>query len=47
MMTLIRADIAPIAAALLIGLVTGWWMFRHRRAAPADTSTPPAGTDLA
>jgi hypothetical protein len=47
MMTLIRAEIAPILAALLIGIVTGWWMFRHRRADASDSTTPPAGTDRA
>ena len=29
MMTLIVADIVPIAAALLIGLVTARWTFRR------------------
>lgn len=40
MTILIRADIAPIIAALLIGIATGWWMFRHLRHAPRKAQGP-------
>jgi hypothetical protein len=43
MMSLILADLVPMAAAMLIGIVTGWWMFRHLR----TTSSTPAGPDQA
>ena len=39
MMTLIQLNLIPMAAALLIGVLTGRWTFR-RRAAP-----PKAGSD--
>jgi hypothetical protein len=39
MMTLIRADIVPLAVALAIGLATGWWMFRHLRYRPRPNSS--------
>ncbi len=32
MMTVIEANIIPIIIALVIGFVTGWWMFRYVRA---------------
>jgi len=35
MMTLIAANLLPIAAALLIGVATARWMFRR----------PPSGSD--
>ena len=31
MVELIRFNLPTLAVALLIGIVTGWWMFRHRR----------------
>ena len=31
MMTVIDANLIPIIIAVLIGFITGWWMFRHRR----------------
>ena len=31
MMTVIDANIIPIIIAVLIGVIAGWWMFRHRR----------------
>lgn len=31
MLTLIQFNLPILAAALAIGLVTGWWMFRGRR----------------
>ncbi len=39
MLTLIRAEIVPLAAALAIGLATGWWMFRHLRNRPRPNSS--------
>ena len=40
MMTLIQVNLIPITAALLIGILTGRWMFRRRAA-----SSPRPGTD--
>lgn len=37
MLTVIDTNIAIIIVALLIGLVTGWWMFRHRPAGRSRT----------
>jgi len=31
MMVLAQYHLPTLACALLIGVVTGWWMFRHRR----------------
>ena len=33
MLALIQYNLATLAAALLIGIATGWWAFRGRRAA--------------
>jgi predicted flap endonuclease-1-like 5' DNA nuclease len=43
MPTVAQADIVPILIALLIGLLTGWWIFRSARrggARPAATTKP-------
>ena len=37
MIALIEFNIVTLAAALAIGLVTGWWIFRRRPAAPTKT----------
>ena len=31
MITVIEANIVPILIAVAIGIIAGWWMFRHRR----------------
>jgi hypothetical protein len=33
MMALVQFNIVTLAAAMAIGLVTGWWIFRRRPAA--------------
>ena len=38
MIALIQANLVPIAAALLIGIVTGRWMFRRRPPASGPDS---------
>ncbi len=37
MIALIQFNIVTLAAAMAIGLVTGWWIFRRRPAAPTKT----------
>ena len=37
MMALIQFNIVTLAAAMAIGLVTGWWIFRRTPAAPIKT----------
>jgi hypothetical protein len=39
MIALIQANIIPMAAAAIIGLLTARWAFRRR---PAAAATPPA-----
>ena len=54
MMTVIDANTLPLVIALVIGFITGWWMFRHVRAggrkkvaaerkARLDAAKAPAG----
>jgi hypothetical protein len=31
MIAVIQTYLWPMAGALVIGIATGWWMFRHRR----------------
>jgi hypothetical protein len=37
MIALIQFNIVTLAAAMAIGLVTGWWIFRRRPAGRAKT----------
>jgi len=37
MIALIQFNIVTLAAAMAIGLVTGWWIFRRRSVAPRET----------
>ena len=34
MIALILFNLVPLGVAMLIGIVTGWWMFARRPAAP-------------
>jgi hypothetical protein len=43
MIALFEANIVPMAAAAVIGLLTARWAFRRRPAAAA--ATPPAGPE--
>lgn len=37
MVELIRFNLPTLIVALLIGVATGWWMFRHRRRGGSET----------
>ena len=42
MIALILFNLVPLGVAMLIGIVTGWWMFARRPAPlPAKTEEPP------
>jgi hypothetical protein len=36
MIELAQHHLPALVSALLIGVATGWWMFRHRRRLPQD-----------
>lgn len=38
---LIDAYLVPAGIALVIGVATGWWAFRHRRHAASDPLIAP------
>lgn len=43
LLDLIQFHLAPLGVALLIGVATGWWMFRRppeARQAPEDQAQP-------
>ena len=40
MLTLIKFNLPLLAVALLIGIATGWWIFRRRPAPPSSTESP-------
>jgi len=41
MIALILFNLVPLGVALLIGIVTGWWMFARRPALPSKTEDSP------
>jgi predicted flap endonuclease-1-like 5' DNA nuclease len=40
MSTVAEANIVPIIIAVLIGIVVGWWIFRHMRSEAPDAPSP-------
>jgi predicted flap endonuclease-1-like 5' DNA nuclease len=46
MVAIFNANIAAIVAALLIGLVTGWWLFKHSRETGNQKTEPSARSEV-
>ena len=44
MLALIQFNLVSLAAALLIGIATGWWLFANRRPAPAARPEEPSAS---
>jgi uncharacterized membrane protein YciS (DUF1049 family) len=41
MLALAQYHLPTLVSALLIGVATGWWIFRNRRRRPSDTNDTP------
>jgi len=41
MLVLAQYHLPTLVSALLIGVATGWWMFRHRRRASGNPNDTP------
>ena len=41
MLALAQYNLPALVSALLIGVATGWWMFRHRRRGRGDSGKTP------